>query len=239
MPDKKRLATAAALALICCSGAFAVATSVTSPTQTTVQHLNEREAVTVALRWGLTQQEWREYETIMAGKRGLWSPAIDPLSALGIHAVTLEERQHYADLYVQAEFKRVEKELAFQRAVNGSWRRLFPNTPRIAKQARTVSGGPVVRYGIVVAMDCRDCEQALNKHLALLDTQTRLQGIDIYVVGSRGEDAALRAWVNRHDFPLQQIKNRTITVNHGTDYADADYFPLIFAKEEGGRWRQQ
>ncbi|MEI4788683.1 TIGR03759 family integrating conjugative element protein, partial [Pseudomonas aeruginosa] len=70
----------------------------------------------LAQEWGLNQQEWTRYQTLMQGPRGVYSPGIDPLTALGIEARSAEERRRYADLQVQAERRRVEKELAYQRA---------------------------------------------------------------------------------------------------------------------------
>jgi hypothetical protein len=52
-----------------------------------------------------------------------YSPGIDPLTALGIEARSAEERRRYADLQVQAERRRVEKELAYQRAYDEAFAR--------------------------------------------------------------------------------------------------------------------
>jgi len=211
----------------------------TNLTLSTHQSLNEVEAVEIAAKWGLTKREWREYEEIMAGKRGLWSPGIDPISALGINALTADERRHFANIYVEAEFERVEKELAFQRAVNASWQQLYPNTPRISKQTRSVSGGAIVRYGIVVSMSCGGCQEVLDRHFTILEQRKNLEGIDIYVVGSGEDDGRLRDWVKRHKLPLKLIQSGRVTVNHGAQYEYVDHFPVVYAKAEGRGWVQQ
>lgn len=80
----------------------------------------------LAQEWGLNQQEWTRYQTLMQGPRGVYSPGIDPLTALGIEARSAEERRRYADLQVQAERRRVEKELAYQRAYDEAFARAYP-----------------------------------------------------------------------------------------------------------------
>ncbi len=50
----------------------------------------------LAQEWGLNQQEWTRYQTLMQGPRGVYSPGIDPLTALGIEARSAEERRRYA-----------------------------------------------------------------------------------------------------------------------------------------------
>ncbi|MFL4110810.1 TIGR03759 family integrating conjugative element protein, partial [Pseudomonas aeruginosa] len=70
----------------------------------------------VASDWGLQPQEWARYRELMDGPLGIYSPNLDPLSALGIEARTDEERRRYAELQVQVEARRVEQLLAYQRA---------------------------------------------------------------------------------------------------------------------------
>ena len=62
----------------------------------------------VASDWGLQPQEWTRYRELMDGPLGIYSPNLDPLSALGIEARTDDERRRYAKLQVQIEARRVE-----------------------------------------------------------------------------------------------------------------------------------
>ena len=84
----------------------------------------------VATEWGLQPQEWARYRELMDGPLGIYSPNLDPLSALGIEARTDEERRRYAELQVQ-EARRVEKLLAYQRAYDEAWQRLNPGMQRV------------------------------------------------------------------------------------------------------------
>ena len=85
----------------------------------------------VATEWGLQPQEWARYRELMDGPLGIYSPNLDPLSALGIEARTDEERRRYAELQVQVEARRVEKLLAYQRAYDEAWQRLNPGMQRV------------------------------------------------------------------------------------------------------------
>ena len=74
------------------------------------QHLR----ATLAQEWGLNQQEWTRYQTLMQGPQGVYSTWHDPLTALGIEARSAEERRRYADLQVPGpERRRVEKVSAY------------------------------------------------------------------------------------------------------------------------------
>lgn len=72
--------------------------------------------------WGLRTDEWTRYRELMQGPLGVYSPSLDPLTALGIEARSDEERRRYAELQVRAEARRVEKTLAYQRAYDAAWR---------------------------------------------------------------------------------------------------------------------
>src|SRR3546814_4495355 len=89
----------------------------------------------VASDWGLQPQEWARYRELMDGPLGIYSPNLDPLSALGIEARTDEERRRYAELQVQVEARRVEKLLAYQRAYDEAWQRLNPGMQRVDRKS--------------------------------------------------------------------------------------------------------
>ncbi|HHV7458432.1 TPA: TIGR03759 family integrating conjugative element protein, partial [Escherichia coli] len=96
-------------------------TSSSSQVSTTTQELQQQ-----AGQWGLSEEDYRRYRTLMEGPRGIQSPGLDPLTVLGIEARTDAERRVLAEKWVKAEYERTEKELAFQREVNAAWKRLYP-----------------------------------------------------------------------------------------------------------------
>jgi integrating conjugative element protein (TIGR03759 family) len=155
----------------------------------------------LASQWGLTDTQWVRYQKIMSQKRGVWSPGLDPLTALGASAETASERKHYAELYVRAEFERVRKELAFQIEVEQAWKRLYPDTPRLTDATRAKADTrPVQRYAVVVSPDCMTCTQVIKNRLTWLAKTPGGQAVDVHVVGTGGEDGKLRDWLKNNQW---------------------------------------
>ncbi len=174
--------------------------------------LDERQA----RDWGLHPDEWARYQQLMQGPLGIHSPNLDPLTALGIEARTDEERRHYAELQVQAEARRVEKTLAYQRAYDAAWQRLYPTLQRVGLTGTTLANGgnlPSVRLAVFVKESCPPCEQRVRQ------LQSEGAAFDLYMVGSRQEDARIRQWATRVGIDPDKVRERAITLNH-----------------DGGRW---
>jgi integrating conjugative element protein (TIGR03759 family) len=68
----------------------------------------------LAKQWMLEDTDWIKYKEIMSGPRGIWSPGLDPLTALGVSETDPQERKRYAELWMKMEIRRVELELAFE-----------------------------------------------------------------------------------------------------------------------------
>ena len=75
----------------------------------------------IASLWSLSTQEWQRYQQLMQGPAGRWYPQLDPPEVLGILARTAAEQHHYATLVVQQRKARLDRELAFNRAVHEAW----------------------------------------------------------------------------------------------------------------------
>ncbi len=166
--------------------------------------------------WGLRPEEWARYRQLMQGPLGIYSPHLDPLTALGIEARSDEERNHYAALQVQAEARRVDKTLAYQRAYDAAWQRLFPGQPRVSLPGAQVPGAGNTgsgRLAVFVKADCMPCEQRVQQ------LQAAGTPFDLYMVGSRGDDARIRQWATHAGIDPARVRARTITLNH-----------------DGGRW---
>ncbi|PQQ35286.1 TIGR03759 family integrating conjugative element protein [Photorhabdus laumondii] len=169
-----------------------------------------------AQMWGLTEAEFQRYQQLMQGQRGIQSPGLDPLSALGIEAETVQARQRYAELWVKQEYVRTEKELAFQRAVDAAWKRLAPNIlPVNLGKGDGIAQGNQGRLALFVKEDCAACDARLA---AVLSADRE---VDIYLVDSEGNDDVLRTWAGKHHIPSEKVRSRKITLNH-----------------DKGRWRQ-
>ena len=174
----------------------------------------------VATEWGLQPQEWARYRELMDGPLGIYSPNLDPLSALGIEARTDEERRRYAELQVQVEARRVEKLLAYQRAYDEAWQRLNPGMQRVNlpddKPGAGTSSSPLRgsgRMAVFVKDGCAACGQLVQR------LQSSGAEFDLYMVGSRQDDARIRDWAKRAQIDPARVRAGSITLNH-----------------DGGRW---
>lgn len=171
-----------------------------------------------AQEWGLTAKEYERYQEVMRGPRGIYSPGLDPLTALGIEARSESERRRFAELQVQAERQRVERELAYQRAYDEAYQRLFPGIKSIeisaspTSQPERFSGGPALegngRTALFVKDDCLPCIDQV-KHL-----QTSKTPFDLYFVGSQNDDERIRRWAILAGVDPSSVKSRLITLNH-------------------------
>ena len=124
----------AAILAVVAGAASAQSAPVASSRTVPAQVQNSADAVLderLARDWGLRPEEWARYRQLMQGPLGVYSPNLDPLTALGIEARSDEERNRYAELQVQAESKRVGKTLAYQRAYDAAWKRLYPGQQRV------------------------------------------------------------------------------------------------------------
>lgn len=172
----------------------------------------------LARDWGLKPEEWTRYRQLMQGPLGVYSPNVDPLSALGIEAQSDGERQRYAELQVLAEARRVEKLLAYQRAYDIAWQKQFPgllpvnlagSKPPTGLRAPQGSG----RLALFVKADCPPCVQQVKS------LQSAGTAFDLYLVGSRQDDSRIRRWARQVGLEPTKVRDRIITLNH-----------------DGGRW---
>jgi integrating conjugative element protein (TIGR03759 family) len=215
-------------------------TAITTRHTALAQHDQQQAPATVAAaRWGLTATEWTAYERIMHDRRGVWSPGLDPLTALGVSADTATDRKRYAERYVRTEFERTRKELAFQQAVDQAWTRLYPASPRIAPRTdAALLAGPKRRYALIVTPDCAACERVLAERLAgMLDEAA--EGVDVHVVGTGADDLALTTWVADQPQLLEALHAGRATVNHGDAFQDLPHLPVIYSKTGTGRWARE
>src|SRR3546814_5556012 len=126
----------------------------------------------------------------MDGPLGIYSPNLDPLSALGIEARTDEERRRYAELQVQVEARRVEKLLAYQRAYDEAWQRLNPGMQRVNlpddKPIAGATRGPG-RTAVFVKDGCEACGQPVPR------LQSSGTEFDLYMVRSEEHTSDLQS----------------------------------------------
>ncbi len=177
--------------------------------------------------WRLSAEDWTRYEALMRGRRGVWTPGADPLLVLGAHARTDAERRRFAEAFVRAEHERVEGELAFERAVQAAWARLFPGELRLASHSPAPAGTGPERYALVFERDCAGCGATVRKYAG------GAVPVDVYVRGA-ADDAALRLWAWSHGVNAADVRAGRVTVNHD-DGSVPGPAPAVWARR-GGRW---
>lgn len=193
-----------------------------------------------AREWGLRAEEWSRYQTLMHGPLGIYSPNLDPLTALGIEARSEDERRRYAELQVQAEARRVQKTLDYQRAYDAAWQRLYPNQQRVVLQGGPATGGSGTaepgRIALFVKEDCAACDQRVQQ------LQSAGTPVDVYLIGSRGDDERIRRWARRAGIDPAKVRARTITLNHDggrwLSLGASGDLPAVM-REVGGQWQRQ
>jgi integrating conjugative element protein (TIGR03759 family) len=177
-----------------------------------------RSDIARAQAWGLSETEWRRYQSLMQGIRGSVSPdTISPLEVLGIHARDEAERRRYAELWAQAMWEDAERILAFQRAYVEAGRRLYPGVPLIdpsqlsEKGEETTALEPQDRVLLFTRPDCDACDALLARLLARIE---RINGIDIYLADvDPGDDQAVRDWAAQHGIDPEWVRTRKVTLN--------------------------
>lgn len=192
--------------------------------------------------WGLQTDEWARYRELMQGPLGVYSPNLDPLTALGIEARSDEERRRYAELQVQAEARRVEKMLAYQRAYDAAWQRLAPGMQRVSLPGispATSAAGLVQSTGrtaVFVKDGCAACDQAVQR------LQASGAEFDVYVVGSRADDTHIREWARRARIDPAKVRARQVTLNHDDGHWQSlglqGELPAV-VRQVGGQWQRQ
>ena len=195
----------------------------------------------LARDWGLKPEEWARYRRLMAGPLGILSPHLDPLTALGIEARSEALRAHYAELEVHMEGERVAKLLAYQRAYDAAWKRLYPHLEPVEFAAappdrpQIASASVSKRLAVFVKEPCAACD-AMVKAL-----EARGRRFDIYMVGLE-DDTQLRAWAARVGLNAGEVRSGTITLNHDDgrwlSIGDASPLPAVLA-QVNGRWQRE
>ena len=188
-----------------------------------------------AKAWGLTEQEWTRFEEIQRGLRGYWSPNLDPLTALGVEARDEAERQRYAELQVRLEAARAERELAYQRAYDEAWQRVYPGLLPIQGAATPLHSPVVNRLALFVGPDCPPCLERARQ------LQASGSPFDLYLIDSHNDDQLLRDWARQAGIEPARVQRRQITLNHDQGLwqrlGHDTQLPASFQQREG-RWQR-
>jgi len=215
--------------------------SVSQTQNTVIQSSQTLQSTRKAQQWNLQPQEWERYEELMDGPLGIYSPGLDPLTALGISARSDEERRRYAELQVMAETHRVERELAYQRAYDEAFKRMYPNLLPVDLGAASQTAIAALpsgngRIAVFVRENCAACDEKVRQ------LQQSGTAFDLYMVGSNNDDTVIRRWATNAGIDAQKVFSRTITLNHDAGHWESlgvgGDLPAVVV-EKSGRWVRQ
>lgn len=200
--------------------------SATTRIETEQSEMDQAQSISTDLenakRWGLSTQDWARYQAMMRGPRGLWTPDLDPLTALGVNAENEAERRRYATQLLRLEEDRVKRELAFEKTVQAVKAELYPDlepfdrTRLAAKLIETRKRGTPLQAGdralAFVNLQCTRCDLWVQELIAKVQAMPGL-GLDVYVVGEV-TDEAIRSWATQLVIPQALVERGRVTLNH-------------------------
>jgi hypothetical protein len=139
--SQRRFTIPALAAVLCAFAPCGMAVDI-SETRTTPSQPTSRTAAPVARStisdeelaqvWSLSLAEIRRAKMLMQGPRGAFSsPQLSPIEALGIHARSDGEREHYARLFARVSYEDTLRVLAWSRSAQVEVQRITAGQPVI------------------------------------------------------------------------------------------------------------
>ena len=173
------------------------------------------EEKTLARQWMLTDTDWIKYKQVMLGPRGIWSPGLDPITALGVSETDPRQRRKYAEIWMKMEIRRSELELAFEVERMAAAKRILGDKPLVNNAAwieewerKQVTVQHRVTY--FVKSDClEECEDKFNELRSAVGSNARL---DIYFIGADNSEE-IGKWAAFMDIPPSVVRDRKVTLN--------------------------
>ena len=162
--------------------------------------------------WDLSIDEYREYQLIMEGPRGNWTPNLDPITVLGINAKSLAERNEYAEKLAKLERARVTRELAFEMAYQQAQQKLFGHIPlyetaeaKVAQWSGLGEASKAKTVNVFINSLCETCKA--------VSTRILKSGVSVnfYFVGFTAE--AIKQWAVDLGITGQMINSKKVTLN--------------------------
>ena len=154
--------------------------------------------------WGLSIDEWQRQTELRALSQGMLSQDLTPLEVLGILTDNPADRKRYARLYAEQQRAMLDRIAAFE----------ADYLEEYAALNQRLSAGLNGRSTLVIAIDCvsTECRRQVAEAIAIAQNGA----VDMYVVGSAGDNAAVRKWAATNRIPPNLVRQRQITLNHGT-----------------------
>lgn len=200
----------------------------------------DNDAPREAKLWGLSLEEFERYRELSVVDRHFSAENITPYEVLGKYATSQRDQLRYAEMYRDKMMENQIRALEWWASVNAVvdptdtdfLKGYTPNTDRevaammqdaqaheLAKWGRDNPGqSSTVRraYFFVDATCTKDCQTEFEKAKALIDDNT-LAGIDVVFKGMDVADRdQVTAWAVSQKIGVEEVRERTITLNHDT-----------------------
>ncbi len=160
--------------------------------------------------WGLTAEDWKEYQSIMAGPRGTWTPNASPLMVLGTHTQSEEDRLRYAGLSVRLDYERTRSESHWQLTYDSVKRRVWKQLG--AKEPVTLSLESLKSHQRVSLFTDAVCDARCRRVMASLKKSQ--VNVDIYFVGGASRTEIVE-WAKQQQLPPEAVnQTRQYSLNH-------------------------
>lgn len=169
----------------------------------------------LAKQWMLSESDWVKFKKVMSGPRGIWSPGLDPITALGVSETDPQERKRYAELWIKIETRRAELEIAFEVERQRAATRILGNQMAVnntswVQEWQRKQDEIVKQVVLFVDTECREvCKPTFDDVHASVGDNARL---DIYFKqGATSED--IGEWASFMKIPPEVVRSRGITLN--------------------------
>ncbi|MAZ86585.1 MAG: TIGR03759 family integrating conjugative element protein [Cellvibrionaceae bacterium] len=185
--------------------------------------------------WGLTADDWKEYQSIMAGPRGIWTPNVSPLTALGVHAESEADRLRYARLSAELDYERIRAEAHWQLTFDSVKTRVWGE--KQSKEPTTLSLESLKSHQRVSLFTDAVCDARCRRVMALL--RKSQVNVDVFFVGSTSR-ADIVEWAKQQQLPPEAVnKTRQYSLNHDRGLLkslghDDGNLPLVMLKSLSG-----
>ena len=170
---------------------------------------------TLAKQWMLKETDWVKYKLLMSGPRGIWSPGLDPITALGVSETDIVERKRYAEIWIKIESRRAELELAFEVERQIAAKKIFGdkllvNNTKWIKDWERKRAEISEQILLFADVDCKkECKILFDEIYASVAKNARL---DIYFVNG-ATTTEIGKWAAYMKIPTEVVKSRAVTLN--------------------------
>lgn len=196
-----------------------------STTDEALSTLSDEEKA-LAKQWMLSENDWVKYKQVMAGPRGIWSPGLDPLTALGVSETDPRERRRYAEIWIKMEMRRAELELAFEVERTAAGKRIISqpvvNNQKWIDDWNRKKMEHTHEVMLFVSPNCvEECKPLYQEVYSSLGGGKRARLNIYFPKGTGAED--IGKWAREIGIGTEIVRSRTVTLNFDKgEYAKHD-----------------